>query len=606
MNRKSTARIGVGILFLLLLAIPVLLSNYDRWDSTGNTVQNPDEVLARYGFYLTEVSSEAGVDFRHQGPRLHEKLDHIMPQIASMGASVTVVDYNNDGWQDLYFTNSSHGSKNALYRNNGDGSFTDVADKMGVADLNREGTGVSMGSVWGDYNNDGYEDLFVYQWGRQELYRNERGEAFTRVTERAGLPEWMNSNTAVWFDYDRDGLLDLFIGGYYQEDIDLWNLESTKIMPESFEYANNGGRNYLYRNRGDGRFEEVSEELGLTSRRWALSAAATDLNGSGYPDLVIANDYGIDELFINEEGKRFRNETEASGIGFAPKSGMNVSFGDIMNQGNLAIYITNISEPGILIQGNNLWVPELVSEKMEEGVRYQNLAGNMDVELGGWSYGGAFGDLNNDGFIDLYVTNGYVSAKPGTDYWYDFSKVAGGHKNIIEDARNWPDMQGRSLSGYQENKLWINDGAGKFREVAAAVGGSLNLDSRAVAFADLWNRGVLDIIVATQNGPVKLFRNRVSDDHHWIGFKLQGTQSNRSAIGAQVELHWSDRRQLQVVTGGSSYCAQSQRPVYFGLGKSREIDKAVIRWPSGIRQTLEHPGVDSLYTITEPSGDNPS
>ena len=187
-----------------------------------------------------------------------------------MGAAVSIVDFDRDGWPDIYVTNSAEGSKNGLYRNNHDGTFTDVAEQMGVADVNQPGTGVSMGAVWGDYDNDGYEDLFLYKWGKPELFHNDHGHGFTRVTDQAGLPAWVNANTAIWFDYDGDGKLDFFIGGYYSEKMDLWHLKNTRIMPESFEYAKNGGRKYLLRNLGNGKFEDVTEQAGIDSRRWAL------------------------------------------------------------------------------------------------------------------------------------------------------------------------------------------------------------------------------------------------------------------------------------------------------------------------------------------------
>ncbi len=486
----------------------------------------------------------------------------------------------------------------ALYKNMGDGTFKDVAGKLGVAALNSRETGVSMGSVWGDYDNDGYEDLLVYKWGKSILFHNEDGEGFAKVNNHIELPDWANINTAIWFDYDRDGNIDLFLAGYFNENIDLWNLESTKIMPESFEYANNGGRKYLFRNQGDGTFEEVSKELGIESNRWALSASSADLNDDGFPDLIIANDYGVDELFINDKGEHFYEAGAKAGMGFSPKSGMNVSYGDILNQGEFSVYITNISEPGVLIQGNNLWVP---NGKGTDNPAFQNLAGNLGVEVGGWSYGAQFGDLNNDGNLDLYVANGYVSAEKGSDYWYDFSKVAGGNRAIISDAKNWPAMKGRSLSGYQDNKIWVNDGAGKFQEVASAVGGTLDLDSRAVAFADFWNDGTLDIIVASQNGPVKLYKNETTAGKNWIAFKLVGTGSNKSAIDAEVELFWDGKKQLQVVSGGSGFSAQNQRPLFFGLGNSDAVDKLEVRWPSGLRQTIEEPEINQLHTIVEPS-----
>src|SRR6267378_3662501 len=169
-----------------------------------------DESLRRYGFHLEEVSKKAGIDFTHQAPTCDAKLEHIMPIIASMGAGVSIVDFDHDGWPDIYVVNSAEGSKNRLYRNLHDGTFKDVAEEMGVADLNQPGTGVCMGAVWGDFDNDGYEDLFVYKWGRPELFHNNKGKGFTRVTDHAGLPKWLNANSAVWLDFDRDGHLDLF------------------------------------------------------------------------------------------------------------------------------------------------------------------------------------------------------------------------------------------------------------------------------------------------------------------------------------------------------------------------------------------------------------
>src|SRR5690606_27544278 len=183
---------------------------------------------ARHGFRFEESAQRLGIDFVHQAPVFDARLEHIMPQVASMGASVSVVDVDRDGWADLYVTNSGENSLNRLYRNTGTGSFVDVAQAMGVADVNRDGTGVSMGAVWGDFDNDGYEDLFLYKYGRPELFRNVGGTSFERVSERAGLPAWVNANTAIWWDYDRDGWLDLFLSGYWDESIDLWHLTTTR------------------------------------------------------------------------------------------------------------------------------------------------------------------------------------------------------------------------------------------------------------------------------------------------------------------------------------------------------------------------------------------
>ena len=596
MSGSRVARIILVIVFVCLLAVPLVMRRIAARRERVNNSLGASAALSRYGFHFEEVAKTSGINFTHQAPTLDHRLDHIMPQVASMGAAVSVVDFNRDGWADLYVTNSGEGSKNALFKNDHDGTFTDVAEQLGISDLNQAGTGVSMGSVWGDYDNDGYEDLFVYKWGKPELFHNDAGQRFTRVTEKAGLPSWVNANTAVWFDYDGDGKLDLFLGGYYAEDVDLWHLKNTRMMPESFEYAKNGGRKYLFHNLGDGTFEEVSQKLGIDSRRWALAATVADLRGDGHPDLFIANDYGISELYFND-GKQFHEVGKQTGVGFSPKSGMSASVGDILNQGRYSIYVSNISEEGILIQGNNLWMPR--DGTSGDAVQYDNLARAMDVEIGGWSFGAQFGDLNNDGTLDLYLVNGYVSLDRNQNYWYDFSKIAGGNSTIISDAAQWPAMDGRSLSGYQQKRVWLNDGAGKFVNVAQAVGASDVFDGRSVALVDLWNRGVLDVVVANQRGPVLVYKNNVTPENKWIDFELEGSASNRSAIGAEVRLFWDGREQVQQVSGGSGFCAQNQRRLHFGVGKNPHIEKAEIRWPSGKIETIEKPVVGQVYKIKE-------
>jgi enediyne biosynthesis protein E4 len=598
MTGNRIARTVVAVLFAGMIVTPLVLKRISAGRDADRSTADAATSLSRHGFYLQEVSHAAAINFIHQAPALDSKIEPIMPEVASMGASVSIVDFDRDGWPDIYVVNSAINSKNALYRNLGDGTFKDVAGELGIADVNQPGTGVSTGAVWGDFDNDGYEDLFLIKWGRPELYHNNQGHGFMRVSEQAGLPAWINADTAIWFDYDGDGLLDFFVGGYYADDIDLWHLSTTRIMPDSFEYAKNGGRKYLFHNLGNGRFEEVSEKLGINSHRWALAAAAADLRGTGHPDLFVSNDYGVSELYYND-GKRFREVGQQTGVGFAPKSGMSASFGDILNQGRYAIYVSNISEDGILIQGNNLWMPK--DGTTGDATQYENLARDFGVELGGWSFGAQFGDLNNDGTLDLYLANGYISLDRKRSYWYDFSKVAGGNSTIIGDAKNWPAFQGRSLSGYQNKRVWLNDGAGKFIDVAQAVGVSDTYDGRAVALADLWNRGVLDVVVANQKGPLLVYKNTVAPGNEWIEFQLEGTASNRSAIGAQVTLFWNGQKQVQEVSGGSGFAAQNDRRLHFGLGKNPRLDKAVIHWPSGKIQTIDKPAAHRMLKVKEPA-----
>ncbi|HLF32996.1 MAG TPA: VCBS repeat-containing protein, partial [Cyclobacteriaceae bacterium] len=228
-------RVLITILFIILLAAPAFLKKNSQ-PASGSPLPEREKaaLLETYGFYFEDVTDDAGIDFIHQSPVLDPQLKPILPQIASMGAAAAVSDFDKDGWYDIYVTNSREDSRNALYHNQKDGTFIDIAGTLNIADVNKAGTGVSMGAVWGDYDNDGYEDLFIYKWGMSELYRNIEGKDFQLISGDTGLPAWANANTAVWFDYNADGLLDLFIGCYYREDIDLWNLKSTVIMPESF------------------------------------------------------------------------------------------------------------------------------------------------------------------------------------------------------------------------------------------------------------------------------------------------------------------------------------------------------------------------------------
>ena len=653
MNWKKAV---IWAFFALLLATPMLLRQADRgWSGaespvSGDERERREQALARHGVHYTEISETAGVAFTHQRCSVAPELAHIAPQIAAMGASVSVADVDRDGRLDFYLTNSAFGEPNHLYLQLPDGRFREAAAEYGVADLNRPGEGASMGSVWADVDNDGFEDLLVYRYGRPALFMNREGRRFEPFDGPAEFPEWINSNSAVWLDYDADGYVDLFLTGYFHEEVDIWELSTTRIMPDSYEYATNGGRNVLLRNVEGRAFVDVTRQTGLDTRLWTLAATAVDVDGSGYPDLVLANDYGVDELFLNVGGAFFVPAGEASGIGFIPKSGMSVTAADFYNQGAYALYITNISEAGVLMQGNNLWVetgrepidPDLVRRAAErigrgEGVgaagqagswteaaarvqvpRYLNAATDAGVEIGLWGYAGAAADVDNNGFQDLYVANGFYSATPETDYWYDYAKVVGANRNVIIDAVNWPAMEERTFSGYQANRLWLNDGAGRFREVSEAVGAGLTLDSRSAAFADVFEDGALDLLVASQHAPFRLYRGETAPGRAWIALELEGRVSNRSAIGATATIWWTmadgtPQRQIRHVSGGEAFSSQSSRRLHVGLGNMGPLDAADpprvdsvrISWPSGIRQTLRSLPAGRLHKVVEPvSGDD--
>ncbi|HEV8400377.1 MAG TPA: CRTAC1 family protein [Gemmatimonadales bacterium] len=544
---------------------------------------------------LAEVAHQSGIDFTHRAPTLDPKIANVAPHVGALGACVSVADVDNDGWPDLYFTTSQFGVDNALYLNQKDGTFRNVAAAAGVGALNRAGEGVSMGAVWGDYDNDGFEDLLVSKWGYLQLLHNLGNLHFEDVTAASGLRRWMNSNGAVWIDFDRDGLLDLYVTGYFRSDIDFWHLRSTRIMQHSWEFAANGGKNLLFRNLGNGRFEDVTDAMGVGSTRWTLAAAAADFNDDGWPDLYLANDYGPEELFLNREGKHF--ELARAGLEDDSKSGMAVAIGDVYNRGRHDVFVTNISERGFLFQGNNLRINFL-----KELGRFDEVA-TGPVADAGWAWGAQFGDLNNDGLLDLVVVNGFISADSGRDYWYAMSKIAGAQGDIFEDAKNWPAIGTASLSGYERSRVLMNTGSGgseEFVDVAKEAGVTDLLDGRGVALADLSNTGALDVVVANEKGRALLYRNAPhAGGGHWVEFKLIGTRSNRSAIGAEVTVELGAAHQRQVVDGGSGFCSQNDRRLHFGLGNNR-LGRVTIRWPSGAEQTLGDLARDQLHVITEP------
>ncbi|GAC1411109.1 MAG: hypothetical protein NVSMB53_06310 [Gemmatimonadaceae bacterium] len=586
MPQRPSPRVRRVIIAVPFMAAILLAMRLDRGPSRASAD------VAHPGFMLRDETAAAGIHFVHHRPTFDPKIANIEPHVAALGASVSVADFDGDGRPDLYFTNSRFGEPNALYHNRGDGTFQEVAASAGLADLNRPGEGVSMGAVWGDFDNDGREDVLVYRYGYLALFRNVDGHHFEDVTEKAGLRRWVNSNGAIWIDYDRDGLLDLYVTAYFRSDIDLWHLTTTKIMHNSFEFATNGGKNLLFHNLGNGKFEDVTDKMGVGSTRWTLAAASADFNGDGWPDIYLANDYGPEELYLNDHGRRF--VLTKAGLESESKSGMSVALGDAFNRGRLDAFVTNISERGYLFQNNNLRVNE-----MPETGHFRNVA-EGEIADAGWAWGAQFGDFNNGGANQLFVADGFISADPQKSYWYAMSKIAGADGRFFEDAATWPAFGNANLSGYERSRVYLNHGVAGWTDVAKRVGVTDTYDGRAVALADLSSRGAVDVIVANQNQPAVLYRDYPDSTNHWIAFKLVGTHSNRSAIGAEVVLESGDLKQRRIVDGGSGFASQNDRRPHFGLGHREWVDRVIIYWPSGTKQVLQHPAIDRFITVTEP------
>ena len=566
---------------------------------------------------FTDVAQQAGITHRHHKPILDPQLDNIMSWMASVGAAVAAADFDNDGWIDLYATDSRKGEPNYLYRNNGrdaDGhvTFTDVAPQAGVAAVNGE-AGTSMDVVAGDFDNDGWTDLYLVRWGRDALFRNNgRGAGgavtFTDVSEslfrrRDGTTgiDWANGNAALFFDYDRDGRLDIYVGNYFKE-VDLWHLEDTRIMHDDFERSRNGGHNFLYHQESDGTFTEVAAELGLDDPGWTLAVGSADLDVDGWPDLYAADDFGPDQLFLNggrdADGRViFTNATEEA-LGFDTKKGMNVDFGDFNNDGWLDVYVTNITTAEYLQEGNMLWLNGGLGA--DGTLTLSDIALEAGTYDGGWGWGAKFFDYDNDGDLDVISVNGFISAGEGS-YWYDLATwtVTG---DDVTNSRNWPAIGDRSFSGYERTRLWRNDSLYSFTEQARSVGLDSTRDGRGIAVVDYDNDGDLDLYVANQNDAPHLYRNDGRPAGHWLTVALvtdPAASVNRDGIGTRVTLTAPEGLLVRERDGGNGYSAHSDPRLHFGLGAAERVDLVEVRWPDGGLQYFEDVAADQILTVRQ-------
>jgi hypothetical protein len=548
---------------------------------------------------FVEVTEAAGVAAAHRVRSFRHAYAEVMQGYTALGAAVAVGDFDGDGWEDLFVTDSAEDGRNRLYRNRHDFTFAEVAAAAGVAAGN-DARNASADALFLDYDNDGRQDLLVVRFGQSQLFRNQGAGSFRETTREAGLEGRRNSVTAVAFDADGDGWLDLLLGNYFGA-VDLFSPETPRFFPESFESAANGGGLTFYRSRGrdtSGRvtFVEATAAAGLGQSGWTLDVGHGDADRDGDEDLYVACDFGSDRFLVNDGGGVFRDATAAA-IGVDTKKGMNAEWGDYDGDGWLDVFVTNITDD-YMREGNFLWrnggPPPAGAGG---GVRFTDVARETGVHDSGWGWGAKFLDFDNDGWQDLFVVNGWVSAGEESYVPVIFDFLLG--KPDLADARLWPPMGGRSLSGYQRNRLFRSQAGELFRDEAARHGLDSRRDGRGIAVVDLDRDGGLDLYVANAGASPHLYRGRPPGAARWVSFELRGGRSNRDAIGAKVWVTAAGRTQLDFVDGGNGFAGQSSRRLHFGLGGAPRVERLEVEWPSGLRQRFGELAAGRLYELRE-------
>ena len=523
------------------------------------------------GLRLTDVTSAAGLAFRHNNGAYGGKL---LPE--TLGSGCAFLDYDADGWQDILLVNGcdwpGHKRQRStlrLYRNNRNGTFTDVTRAAGL-DVEMYGMGVAVG----DINNDGFPDVLVTCVGQNRLFRNTGKGTFVDATKAAGLAGRLGfSTSALWFDYDRDGLLDLFVCNYvkWSPEHDVFcsvdGAQKSYCTPEAYR----GDTCWLFRNRGNGTFEDVTATSGVfdTSSK-SLGVALIDYDRDGWPDLFVANDTQPNKLYRNLRNGTFKDVALEAGVAFnadgKARAGMGVDAGDIDNSGRQSLAVTNFENEMIGLY-----------RETRPGV-FDDVAGRAGVaqpSRGTLGFGCLFADVDLDGRLDLIVANGHID----------------------ESIRG---IQGKV--GYaQPPHLFHNQGQGLFRDLAAAAGADFAQPKvgRGLACGDFDRDGDVDILMTANNGPARLYRNDQLAGHRSIRFHLTGTTSNRDAIGATVRIFHDGSAQSRVVKSGSSYLSQSELPVTFGVGARDRIDRAVIAWPNGRTDEFTNLATGRAYDCVE-------
>jgi hypothetical protein len=545
-------------------------------------------VLANGAIRFEDVTAKAGVKRKHHTRVFKGKSADVLGMFTSGGSSAAAGDFDNDGDDDLFVTDSDEGKPNILYRNDGNFTFTDVTAKAGVGGGNDPLT-IVADAIWFDYDNDGRRDLLVARFGTPLLYHNEGDGTFTDVSAKTGMTSFANTIAAISFDYDRDGRLDLVFGNYFKPE-NLILLKTPNVLPNDLDNAVNGGGVTLWRNLGGGRFEDATKKAGLANAMgWTLDVGHGDFDDDGHQDLYLAGDYGTDRVYFNNGDGTFTDTTEKS-IGFDTRKGMNVDVGDYDNDGRLDVYVTNITDE-YMKECNMLW--------HNNGDRtFTDLSRETATCDSLWGWSAKFGDFDNDRLLDIFAVNGLRSAGP-ENYIPVLVNMITAPGIDFTNVHSWPAIGNMTWSGYQKKKFFRNLDGHAFKEISAAAGVDNDRDGRGLAMADFDGDGRLEFFQANANQEPILYRNVTEGAGNWIQLDLVGTISNRDAIGARVTLKTGSGKTLvRQVDGGNAYAGQSTRRIHIGLGPDTIVDAIEIRWPSGTRQRAAAP-VGKVTAIRE-------
>jgi enediyne biosynthesis protein E4 len=560
--------LGVLLPFSLLVAMD------------GSSVQSPQ--TSKSLAYFTDAAKEAGLTMMNVFGGENTK-KYI---IETTGTGVAIFDFDNDGWPDIFIVNGTKlegfppgkAPTNHLYRNNHDGTFVDVTEKAGLAH-----TGWGQGVCVGDYDNDGWEDLYVTYYGKNILYHNNGNGTFTDVTDKAGLggsgKAW--GTGCAFVDYDRDGHLDLMVANYVDFDLSttpapgerascIWKGVPVMCGPQGLP----GSKNILYHNRGDGTFEDVTKKAHIdqTTGHYSFSVTTLDFDDDGWPDIFVACDSTPSILYHNNRDGTFTDVAVTAGAAFnedgRAQAGMGSTVADYNGDGKLDIFKTNFSDDTATLYRNN-------GDGTFDDVTYRAGLG-LNTQYLGW--GTMFLDFDNDGWPDLLLVNGHV----------------------------YPEVDSQHLgSNFQEPRiLYHNNGDGKFMDISATAGPGITkpISSRGLAIGDLWNDGRMSAVVSNMNAPPSLLVNQVRTGNHWVALRMIGAKSNRDAIGARIRVKAGARTLIDEVRSGSSFDSNNDMRVHFGLGAAAKIDWVEVRWPTGFVEKFENIEADGVRTLKEGTG----